>query len=330
MGFGEVLHGGPVDAAELARVRDVLLFEGDDLAQRQVKFWSLLVLSTGIATFGLIGDSAATVIGAMIVAPLMIPIMGTAYGVAIGGRKATWNSLALVVAGGTMAVALAWLLAQPFLRTIDPVSNSQIAARTAPRLIDLAAALATGLAGAFATSRSDVSDTLPGVAIAISLVPPLATVGICLAVGQPTLAMGALLLFITNVLAIIAAGTLVFTVMGFSSAAVAERTGSKAAAVTTVVVLMLTVCVPLGIQGRQVALANIAEQRVSTAAEVWLQGSDYRVVAVQAGEPILLRVSGNGELPPIERLSGVLKGTLWGAPVRLEVEPARVVVIETR
>ena len=80
-------------------------------------------------------------------------------------------------------------------------------ARTAPRLVDLAAALATGLAGAFAIGRKDVSDTLPGVAIAISLVPPLTNAGILLSTGRADLAMGSLLLFVTNYFAILITGT---------------------------------------------------------------------------------------------------------------------------
>ena len=92
---------------------------------------------------------------------------------------------------------------------VDAANNSQVAARVSPRLIDLVAALATGAVGAFALVRSDVSDTLPGVAIAISLVPPLVVVGLTLESGVPDESLGALLLFGTNVAAIIATGTLV-------------------------------------------------------------------------------------------------------------------------
>jgi len=86
--LGEILHGGPVDAEEVSRVRDVLVFEGAQLRSKFVKFVCLLVLAAGIATFGLLGDSVAVVIGAMIVAPLMLPIMGLAYSVSIGDRSA--------------------------------------------------------------------------------------------------------------------------------------------------------------------------------------------------------------------------------------------------
>ena len=93
-----------------------------------------------------------------------------------------------------------------------------------PRLIDLLAALATGVVGAFALIRADVSDTLPGVAIAISLVPPLAVVGLTLRVRGADESLGALLLFGTNVAAIIATGTVLLLIAGLQ----VERRGSRA------------------------------------------------------------------------------------------------------
>jgi hypothetical protein len=91
--FSEVLHGGPVDAVEIARVRGVVMFEKPALRERLVRFWALLTLASAIATFGLYGDSAAAVIGAMIVAPLMLPIMGLAFAISIGDRRAIRSSL---------------------------------------------------------------------------------------------------------------------------------------------------------------------------------------------------------------------------------------------
>jgi len=109
-----------------------------------------------------------------------------------------------VVAGACTSIALSFFMGLMAV-AVDVSSNSQILRRTNPRLIGLVVALATGAVGAFALAREDVSDTLPGVAIAISLVPPLAVVGISLEAGAPSDAAGALLLFGTNVLAILAA-----------------------------------------------------------------------------------------------------------------------------
>ena len=183
-GLSDVLHGGEVTTGEVARVRDVVVFEPPDLKAKLIRFWILLILASAIATYGLLGDSVATIIGAMIVAPLMLPIMGLAYGIAVGDGRAIGMSLLVGVGGILTAVAVGFVLAQVMTASFDPEQVGQIMARTSPNLIDMLAALATGLAGAFAIGRKDVSDTLPGVAIAISLVPPLANVGILLSVGR--------------------------------------------------------------------------------------------------------------------------------------------------
>ena len=171
-------------AEDLARMRDSLFFDGPKASQKLSRFWILLALASIIATAGVIGDSTATVIGAMIVAPLMTPILGTVLAIVTADAKNLGRSLALVVTGAALAIFIGWLLGQ--IAPVDVVAdtNSQVAARVHPRMIDLVAALATGAVGAFALSRSDVSDTLPGVAIAISLVPPLAVVGLTLETGE--------------------------------------------------------------------------------------------------------------------------------------------------
>ena len=152
-------------------------------------------------------DSTATVIGAMIVAPLMTPIIGTALAFVLTDRAMLTRSITLWVVGALLVVAIGF-----FFGWIDwaftTEGNSQVASRVSPSLIDLVAALATGLVGAFALVRADVSDTLPGVAIAIALVPPLGVCGLVLQEGNYAEAFGALVLFSTNVSAIIFTGTL--------------------------------------------------------------------------------------------------------------------------
>ena len=142
----------------------------------------------------------------MIVAPLMTPIMATTAAL-VTGRMDRAAALAPAGAGRRRSVvALAWLLGVLYPGVLPFDSNSQITARIAPRVIDLVAALASGAAGAFCLSREDVADSLPGVAIAISLVPPLCVVGLSLSAGEWAAAGGALLLFVTNLLAILLAG----------------------------------------------------------------------------------------------------------------------------
>src|SRR5687768_7151531 len=185
---------------------DLNLGSGDRRAKRSA-FWTMLVLSAVIASAGVLADSTATVIGAMIIAPLSTPIMGIALSIAVGRRN---GSGAYVVLGGAVVVAIGVVFSLAVPQDVSLLSNSQIASRTSPGLVDLVAAVATGFAGAIALSRRDVAAVLPGVAIAISLVPPLAVVGVCLGQGAPDLAAGALLLFVSNVLAMVAAGVLTF------------------------------------------------------------------------------------------------------------------------
>ena len=195
--------------ADIERMTDALYIEGPWRSRKSTKFWILLVLAAIIATAGVMADSTATVIGAMIVAPLMTPILGTALAVVLADRRHVVRSVLLIIGGALVVIAIGLVLG--FLGSpLDAfASNGQVAGRIHPKLIDLVAALATGTVGAFALVRSDISDTLPGVAIAISLVPPLAVVGLLLSVQRYADAAGAGLLFATNVAAIIATGAVV-------------------------------------------------------------------------------------------------------------------------
>lgn len=117
-----------------------------------------------------------------------------------------------MVAAAAAAISIGLLLAVLVPNDIVAATNSQDAGRVNPTLVDLVAALATGAVGSIALVRRDISDTLPGVAIAISLVPPLSVVGVTLEAGEPSQSWGALLLFLTNVTAILAVGSIVMAI----------------------------------------------------------------------------------------------------------------------
>lgn len=205
-----VALGKDVTVDDIDRMRERLyITTGTDRGRKWSAFWALLVLAAIIASAGVVADSTATVIGAMIVAPLMTPILGTALALVLADRRELLHNVGLVLAGAALVVGIGYLIGLVHANDILAATNGQVAGRVSPKLIDLTAALATGVVGAFALVRSDVSDTLPGVAIAISLVPPLAVVGLTLESGSVSEAMGALLLFATNVAAIIATGTFV-------------------------------------------------------------------------------------------------------------------------
>lgn len=328
MSFGEMLHGGTTDAAEVQRVRDVLMFDGPQVRQRLVRFTALLVMASAIATFGLLANSVATVIGAMIVAPLMVPIMGVAFGISIGDRRAILTSLAVMSGGALAAVLVGLLLSMPFA-VLDPTTIDQVMIRTTPRLIDLLAALATGLAGAFATSRKDVSDTLPGVAIAISLVPPLTNAGILFGAGRPDLAWGSVLLFVTNLLAIVLMGTATFTALGFSKAAIKSLSDkARRTAIGIVVALTLAIIVPLGASSYDVVVDSLVQARATSAVQGWLVGSDYRfVTATPTNDTVRVVVTGQGALPDTAALRAAVKGQLYGRTLTLEAVPQQHVVL---
>jgi uncharacterized hydrophobic protein (TIGR00271 family) len=181
-------------------------------AQPKVDFFVMIGLSAAIATFGLLQNSPAVIIGAMLVAPLMAAIFGLSLGIVRGDVRMLQRAATATLRGMLLAIAAAALLT---LVIPDRVLTNEVMLRTHPNLLDLGVALASGAAGAYALCRREVSASLPGVAIAAALVPPLATVGIGLARWNGPVAGGALLLFITNLVAITGAGGLVFLWLGF-------------------------------------------------------------------------------------------------------------------
>lgn len=182
-------------------------------------FFLLVVLSCSIATLGLISNSPAVIIGAMLVAPLMSPIIGIGMSSITGDSLLARKSATALLLGAALAVLLSGLMTLinsklPFV--VLQELPSEILSRTHPSPIDLVIALAGGLAAAYALTRPNISAALPGVAIATALMPPLCTVGVGLALTRWDVAGGALLLFITNAITIAFAAALVFFLRGFS------------------------------------------------------------------------------------------------------------------
>lgn len=290
----------PADVERM--VSRLLMTEGPDRRAKMSAFWVLIVLSSVIATAGIIGDSTATVIGAMIVAPLMTPILGTALSVVLSRRRLILVNLGLVLAGMAIVISVGFLLGLTHYGLLVADTNSQIAARVSPRLIDLLAALATGAVGAFAVIRPDVSDTLPGVAIAISLVPPLAVVGLCLESGAPDQALGALLLFGTNVGAIIATGTVFF--LAYRVRAAAEDHGLTVgrlgrATVAVIGVAVLALAIPLGLGSAAVIQQELIVSKANPAAQGWAQSQGWQISDVTVRQGVL-RIVALGPPPSID------------------------------
>ncbi|PKM76105.1 MAG: TIGR00341 family protein [Firmicutes bacterium HGW-Firmicutes-15] len=181
------------------------------LSQPTFSFYLMVVLSTIIASFGLLAGSTAVVIGAMLVAPLMGPIFGIGLGLSNGDRRLIKNSVFSELAGIIMAITIAVLIGLiPIRLGLGP----EILSRTQPTIYDIIIALFSGFAGAYALVDEKIGSALPGVAIATALVPPLASCGICLALQQWSLAGGAFLLFFVNLLAIELAASTVYWFYG--------------------------------------------------------------------------------------------------------------------
>ena len=170
------------------------------------------VLAASIASYGLLADSTAVVIGAMIVAMLLNPILGVSMGLAESDHSMIYKA-GISLLGGFAAVFIAAFVIG-LLNQEVPITN-QITARTAPSFFDLVIALAGGAAGAYATVSLDLSVAFVGVAVATALVPPLSSCAILLARGDTKMAEGALLLTFTNIVAIQLSSSVVFWLMGF-------------------------------------------------------------------------------------------------------------------
>ncbi len=208
------LARAPLHDIERRDVIDRLFPHGVPRKQFFTRFASLMMLSTAIAVFGILADSTAVVIGAMLVAPLMFPVLGGAAAIIMGWPRRIVGRALLVTAGSVLAVLLAAMISFVVPGTPDPLP-AELMARTSPNLLDLGIALAAGAAGAYGQVRRHAADALTGVAVAVALVPPLAVVGITLQLTEWQLALGALLLFLANVVGIVIAASVTFLAAGF-------------------------------------------------------------------------------------------------------------------
>jgi uncharacterized hydrophobic protein (TIGR00271 family) len=213
-------------------------------ARPDTDFFIMMGLAATIATYGLLQGSAAVIIGAMLVAPLFTPILAGSLAVVQGDIRLVRLSLEAALKGIALAIGIAVVLtALSPLRTL----TVEITSRTSPNLFDLAVALASGAAGAYAVARKDVATALPGVAIAAALVPPLCVIGVGIALGDPRVTGGSTLLFVTNLIAITLAGSVTLLLLGFRPAAGAEREARLRLGILTFLILLTAITIPLGI-----------------------------------------------------------------------------------
>jgi uncharacterized hydrophobic protein (TIGR00271 family) len=204
------------------------------------KYLLLIILAAAIATLGLLQSSTAVVIGAMLVSPLMGPIMGIGFGLATLESNLIRRSLVTLAAGTAVAILVAMLII--WLSPVNDVTP-ELRARTQPTLLDLGVAVVGGIAGVYAIMRK-LSGVMVGVAIATALVPPLSTVGFGLVTGRFDFAMGAALLFLTNTLAIAFAATIVARLNHFGPSLTPQHTAMQVAGI---VVTLGILSIPLAL-----------------------------------------------------------------------------------
>lgn len=206
-----------VSAADREATIGAMLERG---AKESAGYWLQLLLAMGIASLGLVLGSTAVVIGAMLISPLMGPIVELGMGLAIGSPLLVLRSFTRTVASIAVVVSSAALLtlALPFYEV-----TPEIAARTAPTLLDLTVAIFCAIAAAYTTVRpgSGTTATAAGTAIGIALVPPLCVVGYGLGTRSWSISSGAALLFTANFCAILLFAVLCFLLLGYSAVSVA-------------------------------------------------------------------------------------------------------------
>lgn len=302
----------PQQRKTLDELTDGLDLSSGDTASKRSAFWTMLVLAGVIATAGVVADSTATVIGAMIIAPLATPIMGLALGIVKGSGALLGHSALLVLGGAAAVFAIGAATALAMPDSTDLLANSQISGRTSPAVTDLVAAIATGFAGAVGLARRDVGDVLPGVAVAISLVPPLAVVGICFGQGSYGLSLGAFVLFASNLVSMVLAGTIVFTAAGYAADAQRAFGFPTRRAYLGIAVGLLMVMVPLVTNTVANVLITVWTNRASAVAEEWVSGTPGASVDSVTAESLTLYVDVRSPtpLPPYEDLMTKLERRL--------------------
>ncbi|WP_449245835.1 TIGR00341 family protein [Desulfobacca acetoxidans] len=212
-------------------------------SEPKISFYALLASASLIASFGLIANSTAVIIGAMLVSPLMTPIIGISLALVLGDTSLLGRALRAEAMGVALAIGIAAFLGVfPLALEVTP----EMLSRTEPNLLDLLVAVLAGFAGTYALIDARLSPALPGVAIATAIVPPLANSGLCLAMGAFHGAWGSFLLFFANFLAIllVSAGTFVAAGMApripWSNKWEFARTFGVAVAGFLIVALLLT------------------------------------------------------------------------------------------
>jgi len=295
-----------------------LYFAGEeDFVGYARRFLILLSLAIVIASCGLHADSTAVVIGAMLIAPLMEPILGLATAIILGWSGRILRSLILIALGTMVSIVIAMLTGLIIPDRIAVVP--EIAARTSPSLLDLGVALGAGAAAAYALTRR-ASVALPGVAVAVALAPPLAVVGLMLEEGRVELAAGAFVLFLTNLLAILFAAALVLLAVGVTPSRLFRQAGGtirKGLIASALGVAIVTI--PLAVQSYKISRQTEVRDAVLDSMRSWMQQSPQEIlgIGIRKGR-VVIDVTGSTEPVNVDTLADEISKRL-GRDARITV-----------
>ena len=306
---------------------DDLFPTGEAYRRSTVTYWVLLTLAAFVAAFGLFQDSVASIIGAMVIAPLGGAILAIAGALVTGRTRWQIRTIIQVVLSAALVIAIGYVVALVIPQLI--VLTPALEARTEPGLLDLGVALAAGAAGAFVAARHTGSDALPGVAIAVSLVPPLATVGICLEQGRIDDAGGALILFTTNLAAIIVVASVVFLLSGARPIAEGvDQQKRMRVGVALALILLVLISLPLVWRSAQNIAAEVTALDTTRIVTVWSEANGVDVVDWHVdGEQINLTVAGPEPPTDVAALATAMAAKL-GHPVHVSVTYQPVTLYE--
>jgi uncharacterized hydrophobic protein (TIGR00271 family) len=313
-------------ADEHAAIDELIPEGGAELAEYVVRFSFLIVLSASIAGFGLLADSAGVVIGAMLVAPLMTPITAVAGAIVTARNTRLWRALAVIAWGIVLAVAVGWvvsLIAGGSVTDVRELPN-EVRARTFPGLLDLGIAVAAGVAAGYILPRRSTIGALPGVGIAVALVPPLATVGITFELGLSTEARNAFLLFLTNFAAIVFAAGIALALTGFRPS---QYAGRRTLGIRIAVTLAIVIVVAIPLTLHTMTTLEDARLRRAVVASVESWDDNVRILELDADASddagtVELLVVGSGDARPAWLLAEGIRDR-FGGPVDLSLRYQR-------
>lgn len=271
-----------------------LIWSAQKNADTNLDYTVMIILSAGLATLGLLTNSVAVIIGAMLVAPLMSPISGFSTGMATGLLVLTRRASMTLLQGVILALLISILMG--VLSLID-VPTSEMLARGSPGLLDAAVAVVSGLVAAYASARKGIPAALAGVAIAAALMPPVCTIGLGVALQDIDLAIGATLLFLTNITFIIASQYITFLWLGMRPDESREGVTANLTRVWWGVLAVLTGIVLFVFIQLSSQAVDEAQVRAQLDEEVFLNADvvDFRIlsnvplaiqVTVKSGDPI--------------------------------------------